>query len=229
MPARDRPSFREAPNVVAMADALLVVDVQHGLVEALPPARREAFLATIGGLIARARALRTDVLYVRHSEDEGLRAGTPDWEIAGDVRPYPGERIVDKRHADAFEATDLDDALRARSVDHLIVCGMQSDHCVDATARGGARRDYRVTVVEDATRDVRRRRRERRTYSRANQSRAPRRRDRPRPRRERLDRTRRERYDRAMIRARSKAVQQRDRSQAAAVAHVPTTIRVSAT
>jgi len=132
-----------------MADVLLVVDVQQGLVEALPPERRTSFVDTLTGLIARARSRGTQLVYVRHG-DEGLPAETPAWQIADAIRPREGEPIVDKHQADAFEETDLADVLAARGLDHLIVCGMQSDFCVDATARGAARRDYRVTVVEDA-------------------------------------------------------------------------------
>jgi nicotinamidase-related amidase len=132
-----------------MADVLLVVDVQQGLVEALPPERRTSFVDTLKNLIARARSRGTQLVYVRHG-DEGLQEQTPAWHIADAIAPRDGEPIVDKHKSDAFEETDLADVLAARDLDHLIVCGMQSDFCVNATARGGVRRDYRVTVISDA-------------------------------------------------------------------------------
>jgi nicotinamidase-related amidase len=132
-----------------MADALLVVDVQRELVEALPPERRATFLATLNDLIEHARASDAPLVYVRH-QDDFLRAGTPAWEIADDVAPRKGEPIVEKQHSDAFEETTLSDVLASLGADHLVICGMQSDYCVNATARGAASRNYRVTLVEDA-------------------------------------------------------------------------------
>jgi nicotinamidase-related amidase len=132
-----------------MADVLLVVDVQQGLVDALPAERRTSFVATLADLIARARSRGTKLVYVRHG-DEGLPEQTPAWQIADAIKPRDGEPIVDKHKSDAFEDTDLADVLSARDLDHLIVCGMQSDYCVNATALGGTRRDYRVTVISDA-------------------------------------------------------------------------------
>jgi nicotinamidase-related amidase len=131
-----------------MTDALLVVDVQRELVDELTPERRGTFLGTLTRLIDDARERGTQLVYVRH-QDDYLRAGTPSWEIADEIGPSDGEPIVEKRQGDAFEETDLGDVLSSRGVDHLVICGMQSDHCIDATARGAARRDYRVTVVED--------------------------------------------------------------------------------
>ena len=136
-------------KMAPMADVLLVVDVQQELVEALPAQRRTEFLDTLTDLIEAARAAGTQVVYVRHN-DEGLPMGTPAWEIAEDVGPQSDEPIVEKSHGDAFEETNLSEILASRQVGDLIVCGMQSDFCIDATARGAARRNYRVKVVEDA-------------------------------------------------------------------------------
>jgi nicotinamidase-related amidase len=36
------------------------------------------------------------------------------------------------------------------AADHVVVCGMQTEFCIDATIREGERRGYRVTLVEDA-------------------------------------------------------------------------------
>jgi nicotinamidase-related amidase len=133
-----------------MGVALLVVDVQQGLVDYLPAARSAEFVATIRGLIDRARSLGVPVVYVQHEEDgEGLVRGTPMWEIAGPITPLPSDPIVAKRHRDAFRETDLVDVLARLGADRLIVCGMQTEFCIDATIREAERRGYSVTLVGD--------------------------------------------------------------------------------
>lgn len=131
-----------------MSEALLVVDVQRGLVDALAPERRTAFLTTLTELIERARSRGTELVYVSHQDDE-LRAGTAPWEIAEEIEPRKGESIVEKFNSDSFEKTNLTDVFASRDVDHVTICGMQSDFCINATAHGAMRRAYRVTVVED--------------------------------------------------------------------------------
>jgi nicotinamidase-related amidase len=133
-----------------MATALLVIDVQQALVDELPAPRRDAFLATLTALLERTRASAVPVIYVRAdcSPDE-LIPGTPQWEIAGAIAPCAGEPIVDKRFRDAFRETNLADVLATLHVDHVVVCGIQTEYCVDATLREAERRGYRVTLVAD--------------------------------------------------------------------------------
>jgi len=132
-----------------MATALLVVDVQTALTDWLAAERRRDFLATLRELIARARAAGIPVVYVRHGDEEDLIAGTAGWEITARIAPRPDEPIVDKRFRDAFRETTLAGVLERRSVERLVVCGMQSEFCVDATIREAERRGYRVTLVSD--------------------------------------------------------------------------------
>lgn len=131
-----------------MATGLLVIDVQRALVDALAPDRRTAFLGILAGLLDRARAARIPVVYVRHEDDE-LRSGSPEWEIAAEIAPRPGEPIVEKRYRDAFRETDLAPVLTRLEADHVVVAGMQTEFCIDATIREAERRGYRVTLVSD--------------------------------------------------------------------------------
>jgi nicotinamidase-related amidase len=133
-----------------MKAALLVVDVQRVYIDELESARRAAFLATLAGLIERARASRTPVIFVRDVGDvNGTRARSGDMHIASEIAPRSGEPVVDKRFRDAFRETALAAVLDDLRIQHLIVCGLHTEFCVDATVREAERRGYAVTLVED--------------------------------------------------------------------------------
>lgn len=77
------------------------------------------------------------------------RKGTPGAGFYGPL-PAPGELVVHKPRYSAFVGTDLDERLRARGVDTLLVCGLTTECCVDSTVRDAFHRDYNVFVVQDA-------------------------------------------------------------------------------
>lgn len=132
--------------------ALLVIDVQQGLIDE-HPYRADALLEDIQTLQARARENGTEVIFVRHNEDDknGLFLGSPLWEIHSAIAPLPGETIVDKRYSSAFKDTELEAYLKEKGIQTLVVCGMQTEYCVDATVKGAFERDYRLFIPKDGT------------------------------------------------------------------------------
>jgi ureidoacrylate peracid hydrolase len=66
------------------------------------------------------------------------------------VSPAPGEVVIDKTRYDAFLGTDLDQILRSQRIDSLVFCGIQSNVCVETSARSAFMRDYHVCVLADA-------------------------------------------------------------------------------
>ncbi|MFN8077062.1 MAG: cysteine hydrolase family protein [Kineosporiaceae bacterium] len=129
------------------ATALLVIDVQNGVVASA--ARRDEVVATIAGLVQRARGEGVPVVWVQHSADD-LPQGSPEWQYVPELVPAEGEPVVHKRYGDSFEATDLEERLAERAVGHLVVSGAQTDACIRSTLHGGLVRGYDVTLVTDA-------------------------------------------------------------------------------
>jgi nicotinamidase-related amidase len=127
--------------------ALLVIDVQRGVMRA--GVRAEEVVATVAGLVDRARAGGTPVVWVQHSGEE-LPLGSEPWELVPELVPGPAEPVVHKRYGDAFEDTDLEAVLAGRAVGRLVVVGAQSDTCIRSTLHGGFTRGYDVTLVGDA-------------------------------------------------------------------------------
>jgi nicotinamidase-related amidase len=126
---------------------VVVVDVQNGVVAGAP--RRDEVVANINDLVTRARAADVPVVWVQHQSEE-LPEGSEQWQYVPELQIGDGEPVVHKRYGDSFEDTDLEEALAARGVGHLIVAGAQTDACVRATLHGAFTRGYDATLVADA-------------------------------------------------------------------------------
>lgn len=129
------------------ATALLVIDVQVGVVEAAYD--RDAVVATVGELVTRARDEGVPVVWVQHSAPD-LPIGSDRWQIVPELKPAPGEPVVAKTHGDSFEDTTLEQELAERAVGRLVVTGAQTDACIRSTLHGAFVRGYDVTLVSDA-------------------------------------------------------------------------------
>ena len=133
--------------------ALLIIDVQMGMFADNDPVYRgDQLLATIGDLIASARAAGTPVVYVQHSggENHPLNPDAPGWPIHPAIAPAEDELVVHKCHPDSFQETNLQHELEARGIKRLIVAGIQTEYCVDTTCRRAFSLGYDVTLVQDA-------------------------------------------------------------------------------
>ncbi len=78
-----------------------------------------------------------------------LVRGEPGHDIIPELRPLPGEPVVDKPGKGAFHATDLDAMLKNRGITQLIVCGVTTEVCVNTTVREANDRGYDCVVVAD--------------------------------------------------------------------------------
>jgi len=127
--------------------ALLVIDVQNGVMEGAP--RRDDVIANINTLVDRARAENVPVVWVQHN-DENLPRDSQVWEYVPELRRRESEPLVHKSYGDSFEDTDLESVLAGMGVGRLIVSGAQTDACIRSTIHGAFARGYDVTLVGDA-------------------------------------------------------------------------------
>jgi nicotinamidase-related amidase len=127
--------------------ALLVIDVQNGVVEGAH--ERDAVVANIGQLVEKARGEGVPVVWVRHT-DEQLETGSDSWQIVPELLPEDAEPLIEKSYGDAFEDTMLEAALSDLEVGRLFVVGAQTDACIRSTLHGAFTRGYDATLVSDA-------------------------------------------------------------------------------
>jgi nicotinamidase-related amidase len=146
--------------------ALLVMDVQNGVVERFP-AGSEALLGTLAQAITVARQARIPVIYVTVA----FRPGAPEISLRnrafaaagrsglfGDdratrvhpaVAPEPEDILVTKKRVSAFTGSDLDVVLRSLEIDALVLTGIATSGVVLSTLRQAADLDYQLTVLRD--------------------------------------------------------------------------------
>ena len=127
--------------------ALLVVDVQNGVVEGAHA--RDAVVANVGSLVAKARREQVPVVWVQHSDDE-LARGSDAWRIVPELEPDDAEPLIEKHYGDSFEETSLESVLSRLGVGRLVVVGAQTDACIRSTLHGALVRGYDAALVSDA-------------------------------------------------------------------------------
>ena len=127
--------------------ALLVIDVQNGVVEGAH--ERDAVVANVGSLVEKARQEQVPVVWVQHSS-EGLVKGSDNWQIVPELAPDETDPHVDKSYADSFEETSLETVLSGLGVGRLVIAGAQTDECIRSTLHGAIVRGYDATLVSDA-------------------------------------------------------------------------------
>ena len=142
--------------------ALLIIDIQndyfdggahtlHGSAEACSKAKQ---------VLDYFRNNKLPVVHVQHiSTREGATFFIPSTqgaEIHEKVKPLPEEKLIVKHFPNSFRETDLLEYLKKKEITHLVVCGMMTQMCVDATVRAAKDHGFTCTLLSDAcaTRDV---------------------------------------------------------------------------
>ena len=136
--------------------ALIVIDIQN---DYFPGGAMELEGADAAGAQA-AQALRSfrdrqmPVIHVRHlSVRPGATffiPGTKGAEIHASVRPRSGETVIEKNFPNSFRNTALKEHLEKNNITNLVVAGMMTHMCVDASVRHAADLGYKITLLADA-------------------------------------------------------------------------------
>ncbi len=126
---------------------LLVVDTQKAITNSALY-QFELFESRVKALINQARRNGIEVVYVRHDDGAGneLTKGNVSFEIYDGFKPIDGEIIFDKNVNSAFRDTGLIEYLRQKEENTIIIVGLQTDYCVDATIKAGFEHGFKMIV-----------------------------------------------------------------------------------
>ena len=134
-----------------MHTALLVIDVQQALCSGEYKAfESERVIDRINAVTRRARSAGAPVIMIQHESQGGpLDFGTDGWRLADGLEVQATDILLRKKATDSFHQTELQALLRDRGVKDLIICGLQSEFCVDTTTRRALALGYPVVLVAD--------------------------------------------------------------------------------
>ena len=134
-----------------MNRAVLVIDVQRCLCEGEYKTFESAkVIDRINQVTAKARAVGTLVVFIQHESRSGQCVhGSPGWQLAPALRTTAADKFLCKSAADSFHLTELDALLKNHRINELVICGMQTDFCVDTTTRRALGLGYPVVLVAD--------------------------------------------------------------------------------
>ncbi len=137
-----------------MAPALILVDIQQGLddpwygVRNNPDAEQNA-----ARLLAIWREHEWPVVHIQHlstNPESPLYPGKPGVPHKPGVAPLPGEPVMTKHVNSGFIGTNLEQWLREREIEEVVIAGLTTNHCVETTTRMAGNLGFRATLAHDA-------------------------------------------------------------------------------
>ena len=130
---------------------LLIVDTQKLLVNN-QLYNFENFIKNIKDLISTAIESKIEVIYVVHDNGSGtyLTQGKEGFEIYEDFKPLENDKVFIKNVNSSFRGTGLLEYLKNKDQKEIIVVGLQTDKCIDATIKCGFEHGFHMIVPENA-------------------------------------------------------------------------------
>ena len=140
--------------------ALLVIDMQQYFLSIAAP-----ILGNVLSIIETCRSVDIRTIFTRHghkdvTKDGGMLAEwwgdlieyrSKNWELIKAIDPSDTDGVIDKNRYSVFHGTGLDESLKSRKIEELIITGVMTNCCCETTARDAFVKDYRVFFVSDAT------------------------------------------------------------------------------
>ncbi len=149
-------NFVFAQNDNKMNTALLIIDIQNdyfegGRAQLVNPDKASGNARLI---LEKFRKSNLPVIHIQHIANRpGATFFIPDTkgaEIHNDVKPLDTEQVIVKHYPNSFRETNLLDYLKSKNITNLVICGMQTHMCVDATTRAAKDLGYNCIVIGDA-------------------------------------------------------------------------------
>jgi len=145
-----------------MNTALLLIDIQNDYFPGGKMVLEESLEASQKAkqVLSLFREKNLPVVHIQHiSTRPGASffiSGTEGVEIHANVKPVAGEPVIWKHYPNSFRDTPLLEHLRKKNIAHVVIAGMMTHMCVDATTRSAFDYGFQCTVLHDAcaTRDL---------------------------------------------------------------------------
>ena len=129
---------------------LLVIDMQKGLVDEDLYAF-DTFMERTTQLVDVARKNQVEVIFVQHDAgpESGMSIGDEAFEIIERLAPLDGEKVFVKTINSCFGNTDFKQYLKRKTDKRLMIIGLQTNYCIDATVKSAFERGFEVIIPEE--------------------------------------------------------------------------------
>jgi len=145
----------ETPPIRIKNKALLIIDVQNDYFEGGSNALYEPLVAlgNIESVLEKFRDEGLPVFHVQHINGAGnslFAEGTWGVEIHENITPLENEIVITKNVVSSFSNSNLEELLREAGITDLIICGMQSNICINSAVREASEFVYEIVLLEDS-------------------------------------------------------------------------------
>lgn len=126
---------------------LLVIDIQKGIAD-YRLFNFDSFIQDTKKIIDAARDNNVEIIYVQHDDGPGTGFSVGDWdfEIADQVAPTASEKVYIKNINSCFGNKDFVQYLDRLADKTLMVVGLQTNFCIDATVKSAFERGFDVII-----------------------------------------------------------------------------------
>ena len=146
--------MEDKKNGFSKNTALIIIDVQEGFDDPVWGTRNNPEAeSNIAALLETWRNSGRPIIHIRHNSLNTKSPLHPDSQgnaIKEIVKPEAGELVITKSVNSAFIGTDLEEILRDKGYETLVITGLTTNHCVSTTARMAANLGFKTYVVSDA-------------------------------------------------------------------------------
>ena len=130
-----------------MKTVFIIIDVQNILVET--GFKTERLLEKISYLQNQARSKNIEIIYVQHIENPEAQT-SEDWQLSPLLKRLANEKVFQKKYNSIFKETGLKEYLDKQGIGKLVLCGMQTEYCVDTSVKVAFEYGYQLIIPEGA-------------------------------------------------------------------------------
>ena len=139
-----------------MKRALLVIDVQNEYFTGkMPVSYPQGSLSNIIKVIDTANENKIPEIVIQHTASkqnaETFVKGTVEWELHSSIKDKPRDLLIEKKLPGSFTGTNLEQWLRERNIDTVVIAGYMTQMCCDTTSRQAMHMGFKVEFLSDAT------------------------------------------------------------------------------
>ena len=128
-----------------MKTAFIIIDVQNVLVET--GFQTKSLLKKISYLQNQARSKNIEIIYVQHIENSEAQT-SEDWQLSELLSQKTNEKVFQKKYNSIFKETGLKEYLDKQGIKKLVLCGMQTEYCVDTSVKVAFEYGYQLIIPE---------------------------------------------------------------------------------